>query len=158
MTHAKYLVLTISLIYSNVIFAQPPQTIDVEQAIEALFNLPDATINYEEFYERYFLLYEKPLALNSATFDELKNLHVFSNEEIDEIISYRESVGRIFSIYELIYLKEVDPNKIKLISPFLSAENQNNQKFNWSQLKKHKKVYLITRYEYRFEQARVPIR
>lgn len=151
MTHARYVILIISLIFYNTLQAQSIQRIDVERAIEALFSLPDENINYQEFYERYFLLFEKPILLNSTNYSELKDLHVFSDKEINKILQYRDSIGHIFSIYELSYLEDIDKNKIELISPFLStAMIMENVKIAKS-FTSHENAYLITRFERRLE-------
>lgn len=154
MTYARYLILFITTFFSLNTQAQIKQ-FDVETALEALFALPESNLNYEELYERYLLLYENPLDLNTANYSDLKGLHVFSEREITAILTYRDSIGAFQTKYELAYLAGMDVNKIQRISILLSIEPSNSidSRQVFHSLLSQRNAYLITRYERRLEQA-----
>lgn len=155
MTHARLVLLVISSFSFFCSHAQV-QRLDVENAIEALFALPDSDFNYEEHYERYVLLYENPLDLNTADYSDLKSLHAFSEDEIQSILHYRDSVGKLMTIYELAYLEPIDPSKLQQISVFLTTRT--NQTLGlatlFNSILSQQEAYLISRYERRLETAR----
>ena len=155
MTHVRVLIFLISSFSFYNSFGQIDR-IDPETAIEALFALPDGNLNYEELYERYLLLYENPVDLNTATYSDLKSLFAFSDDEIKTIISYRDSVQTIRSIYELAYIASLDQKKIQRISAFLTvqASPQLSGKQLWRSFMGQRQAYLIMRYERRLERSR----
>lgn len=151
MTHAKQIILTISLLISLTATGQQLGQIDAETAIEALFNLPSEPINYDEQYERYFLLFESPLSINEASFDQLKVLHVLSDQEIQKIISYRDSVGHIYSIQELLHLPNLGLQKLRLVSPFINTEIGQQNRDLLHGFTQHKSAYFIAQLGRRIE-------
>jgi len=155
LTHARLALLLISTIS---FFSSKAQinSIDVENAIEALFALPDTDLNYEELYERYLLLYESPIDLNSADYSDLKALHAFSDEEIQSILTYRDSVGNVMTLYELAFLDAIDPYKLQKLSSFLTIKNQRQQDLSkvLRSIFSQQHAYLISRVKRRIEQAR----
>jgi len=152
LTHAK-LIIPFLLIFNVAPLLGQVQNFDVETAIEALFALPENNINYEELYERYLLLFESPLDLNKADYSALKSLHAFSEDEIQRILSYQDSVQTIFSIYELSYLPEIRPGLLQRLSPFLTVEPNPSKTSRslWSDMASHQNAYFITRYTRRVE-------
>jgi hypothetical protein len=152
LTHAK-LIIPFLLFFSIVPLLGQTQNFDVETAIEALFALPEDKINYEELYERYLLLFESPLDLNKADYSALKALHAFSEDEIQRILAYQDSVQTIFSIYELSYIPQLRPGLIQSLSPFLTVEpyRSKTSRSIWSDMLSHQNAYLIMRYTRRLE-------
>lgn len=154
MTHARLLILLISLICTTSLKAQIKE-FNIEKALEALFALPENDLNYNELFERYLLLYENPIALNEATQMELKDLHVLSNLEIAQILNYRDSIGGLTTLYELAYVEGIDLEKIRQLSPFLRVGLSSSSQKKWSQLLlSHQNAYLIMRLERRFEKSK----
>ena len=44
---------------------------------------------------------QHPLAINSASKEELQRLHFLSDIQIDDLIEFRIKTGQIYSIYEM---------------------------------------------------------
>lgn len=156
MSHAKYLILFIvALSFKNHSKAQSQQ-LDVEAALEAIFALPESNLNYDELYERFLLLYENPIDLNSTNYLELKSLHAFSDDEINSILTYRDSVDHIRTIYELGYIAQIDKAKLMLIRPFISVSIRQEAapRELLASIISNANAYLITRFERRIEKSK----
>ncbi len=151
MRYGPRITLQISLLLFSFCHSHAQQTFDVEQAIESLFSLPDENINYEEFYERYFLLYDKPLDLNKAQYLDLKSLFVLTEIEIKQILNYRDSVRTVQSIYELAYLEGITRDKLMALAPFISVEMNATVNDAITNISSQSNAYLITRFERRIE-------
>lgn len=154
MKYGQRLIFQISLLLFSSCLIHAQQTFDVEKAIESLFSLPEENINYEEFYERYFLLYDKPLDLNTAQYLDLKSLFVFSELEIQQILQYRDSIGTIQTIYELAYLDNLNLDVLAAINPFVSTKYIASAQDLINNIKSQSNAYLITRFERRLEISR----
>lgn len=154
MTNTRCLIILISILSFYTSKAQIKQ-IDVESAIEAIFNLPNNRLNYEELYERYLLLYETPLDLNLMGYADLKSIHAFSDDQINAILSYRDSIGQVRSIYELSYLDLIDPQRLKKLSPFLivGAGNQMDNHEILKSIVSNEHASFILRFERRLEES-----
>ena len=61
----------------------------------------------------------RPLDLNRATADELGNLLLLTEPQIDQLLDYRDRMGRLISIYELQVVPGLDPETIRSLRPFV---------------------------------------
>ena len=154
MRHRQRLIFQISLLLFSSCLIHAQQKFDIEQAIESLFSLPEENVNYEEFYERYFLLYDKPLNLNTAQYFDFKSLFIFSEIEIRQILQYRDSIGIIQTIYELAYLDGLKTGKLEAIAPFVSTKQNSSVQNLLLNIKSQFNAYFIMRFERRLEKSR----
>src|SRR5882672_3951750 len=90
-----------------------------EQQIEDLTSAEES----ETEDDSYFLLldqYKKhPIDLNTAENTELKELSLLNALQIESLISYRELLGKLISIYELQAIPYWDPATIRKLLPFV---------------------------------------
>lgn len=79
----------------------------------------DDTEEVENLYNELSYLVEHPFELNVVTAEQLKRLPFLSEQQIENILSYREKYGKLVSIYELKHIKELDFPTIELLLPFV---------------------------------------
>jgi hypothetical protein len=106
--------------------AQDPM---VQQTVEDLLestgeNMSDDT-NFQEILDDLIRFRQNPLKINSASGDELLSLHLLSSLQIDNLISFRQKTGTIYSIYEMASIEDFTPDVLQRIEPFISFEEQN---------------------------------
>ncbi|MCT4616007.1 MAG: helix-hairpin-helix domain-containing protein [Marinifilaceae bacterium] len=65
----------------------------------------------------------KPVNINSLKESELSNIPILNEQQVVEIIKYREKVGKILSIYEFLYLDNFPFSTVKLLSYMLVFED-----------------------------------
>lgn len=68
---------------------------------------------------------QNPLKINSATPDELMRLHFLSEIQINDLISFREKTGTIFTLYELAAIDGFTPDLLQKVEPFISFDSEN---------------------------------
>lgn len=62
---------------------------------------------------------QNPINLNRATFDELLNLPLLSEDRARNLIAYRDQTGTIFSIYELVAVDGFSAEFLQKLEPFV---------------------------------------
>jgi hypothetical protein len=96
----------------------PPTT---EQQLENLTDIDqnetedDSYLQQLEHFKRY------PLNLNEADANELKELIFLTDLQIDNLLSYRNLLGKFISIYELQSIPSWDITTIKKILPYIAV-------------------------------------
>lgn len=75
-----------------------------------------------EIYEQYADLIFHPLNLNSASSDQLGESGLFTPYQIFNLINYRESYGRLYSVFELAALAGFRMSRLREIAPLLTVE------------------------------------
>lgn len=106
--------------------AQDPM---VQQTVEDLLesvgeNMNDDT-NFQEILDDLIHFRQNPLKINSASGDDLLRLHLLSSLQIDNLISFRQKTGTIYSIYEMASIQDFTPDVLQRIEPYISFEVQN---------------------------------
>lgn len=102
----------------------------VQQRVEELLesvgeNLNDET-DIQEILEDLEGYRMNPLQINFATTEDLGRLHLISELQIHNLISYREKTGQIFSIFEMASIDGFTPDILQKIEPFISFETADN--------------------------------
>jgi hypothetical protein len=96
-----------------------------EDYIEQLIEKDDNTGgDYEAIIDLDKNLRERPINLNTATEEDLKPLHelaLLTGIQINAIITYREKLGKLISIYELQAVPYLDLASIRMIIPYVSV-------------------------------------
>ncbi len=79
--------------------------------------------SYEELVDRLEYFYEHPIAINSASRDELEELGLLNLFQIESLIDHIEQFGDILSSGELSIVDGFNKNIISQIEPFISYES-----------------------------------
>ena len=82
----------------------------------------------ENLFADLSYLQEHPFDLNTVTEKELKRLPFLSDQQIEQLLSYRGRYGKMLSIYELKNVKDLDFQTISLILPFVHIGDQTVEK------------------------------
>lgn len=94
---------------------------DLINIIETLIPVPEEEISYEDLYDRFFELKNRPLNLNRVTHTDLQSLYILSETEIEKILEYRDQTGDLYSIYELYHIEGLDSGRINYLIPFVTV-------------------------------------
>lgn len=70
---------------------------------------------------------EHPLNINTASPEELEQLHLLDLNQINEILNYRQNYGYFLSDYELHTLRTLTPGIIEALKPFISFVQPNGK-------------------------------
>ncbi|RYU95273.1 helix-hairpin-helix domain-containing protein [Emticicia agri] len=153
----RKLLLVISLFFLTYLThaqTRPRPEINLDAFVQRIFPLQQENINYEDLYESLFQLYQNPIDLNTATYEELSSLYVLSVIQIKNLIAHRTQYGDLLSIYELQAITGFDLNTIQQLLPFVEVR----QKFTTSaltpDLNKATDHYLILRSSQTLEKSK----
>ncbi len=116
------LLLTIMLAVPCFCSAQPAKEPDFDRLIESVFSIQKDDINYSDLYESFLHFYQNPLNINTCSREELQSLFILADEQIIQLLDYRDEYGDFFSLYELFHVEKLDSNKVQLLIPFLTVE------------------------------------
>ena len=120
----KRIILGALIILSMNMTAQDFSELDLQHFIEHNFQFQDEQLNYEELYESLLLLYSNPLAINSASMDELQGLYLLDNTQIQNFLDYRDEFGPLISFYELQAVPGFDIEAIRKLRPFVTVKER----------------------------------
>ncbi|MCB0509772.1 MAG: helix-hairpin-helix domain-containing protein, partial [Bacteroidetes bacterium] len=122
---------------------------DINLDLENLFYESDLSeFAYDTYLENLEELQEKPLKINSADAFELEDCRLFSNEQISNILNYRELAGKLISIYELQAIPGFHPDFIHKILPYIQVNsNIDDYHIAFSKLISKGNYQLILRYQ-----------
>ena len=87
-------------------------------------NADDTDFDQNTIFEHLERFLKKPLAFNSATESQLKELTLLSDIQINAILAYRQKVGPLISKYELQAIPGLDIPTIKKILPFIQIADE----------------------------------
>jgi len=76
-----------------------------------------------ELYEQHADLITNPLNLNTATPEQMGESELFTPYQIHNLIKYRKSYGRLYSVFELAALKGFRKDRLREIAPCLTVES-----------------------------------
>lgn len=105
-------------------FAQSEITenLDFESVIEKLLPLQEHEVDYNDLYDRLFTLYSNPMDLNTVDRTNLQSLFFLTEEQISNLIEYREKYGKILSFYELLSADGFEKETVQRLVPFITIE------------------------------------
>lgn len=121
----KVLILLMPVILCVPAYSQQPTggEIDLQRFSDDLLGSPDEDADYEDLYENTVQIMSSRYDLNKVTEDELKLLHVLSDNQIENFIAYRKEQGNILDIYELQVIPAFDPDVISKLLPFVTVRD-----------------------------------
>jgi len=96
---------------------------DITQILETVSEETDAAFNLDAFLEQLVDLYQKPMNLNRASYEDLTNLRLLSPEQADAVVRHREQFGNFISIYELQAVEYMDVDAITRMLPFVTVRS-----------------------------------
>ncbi|MBX2945986.1 MAG: helix-hairpin-helix domain-containing protein [Cyclobacteriaceae bacterium] len=134
----------------------PRKDVNLERLVDELFGFQDQDLNYEDLYENLALLLANPLNLNKATAEELRFVNILSEEQLQNLLSYRNENGPFLSVYELQAIPGIDLPTIYRIIPFVAVYDPATtlNASLWQRMLKEGNTYLIARFERTLETRR----
>ncbi len=131
--------------------------IDLQEFIEAMFQVPDEQVNYDDLYESLYQLYTNPVDLNHTNKNELNSLYALDIRQINSLLDYVEQNYPLLSIYELQVVEGFDRETIERILPFVVVRPPGGiQSMGslWKRITTEPNNYFILRSETTLEQQR----
>lgn len=92
----------------------------IERVIETIVEQEEENPDYTNLLEEITDLIQNPLNINIANASDLQKLYLLNQNQIDQLLKYREENGEIFSIYELQLISGFSMELVRNISPMLS--------------------------------------
>ncbi len=139
-------------------YSQPNERIiDLERFIEYLFQVQDIDVSYEDLYESLYLLYTNPINLNTTNAEELASIFLLTPNQINNLLNYQSSYGRLLSIYELQAIPDFDEQTIRNLLPFVTVDNDGIQADNrplFQRISTEENNYFILRYQRLLEEQK----
>lgn len=146
-------ILTLSL--SHNLRGQNQIQFDLQSFVENYISDQNQSANFELLYERLLSFRESPIDLNQVDQETLTNLGLLSTSQIQTFLEYLSKNGRIYTLYELIYLEGFDTATVNTLLPFIFLGSR--PKDYPSLLKRvlsERNNYLLLRYERVLENKR----
>ncbi|HEY3401884.1 MAG TPA: helix-hairpin-helix domain-containing protein [Ohtaekwangia sp.] len=145
-TLSLFLILSVSLTLPAQDY--PRSEIDLQKIADDLYGFQDLDLNYQDLYENLLQLYSEPLDLNKATDEQLRFLHILSQEQIMDFQQYRTQYGKLLTVYELQAIPSFDSTTIQKIIPFVTVIDPAST-INSNLFKRIREgdTYLVMRYE-----------
>lgn len=83
---------------------------------------------YEEVYNDLIEIYNSKIRINDCTKEQLQKLLFLNDFQIEIILEYRNSVDKIYSVFEFIYLIGFDISDCKRLSYFIDLSSGKNKR------------------------------
>ncbi len=100
-------------------------TTNIEEIIENIMEANESEdFDFDTYLEIFTNYAENPINLNKANFEVLSELHILSDEQINNLLNYRESERKYITIYELQAVPSLDLNTIYNILPFVRVSGE----------------------------------
>ncbi len=123
MTLRQFLALLSLTVFAT--WAKAQQMADIQQVVSEIVEeftaRSDIEQDYTELVEDLLQLAENPINLNAARKSELQQLFFLSDFQIESLLNYRDSTGKILSVYELQLVPGFDLVDVERIMPFVVA-------------------------------------
>ncbi|WP_158561306.1 helix-hairpin-helix domain-containing protein [Emticicia sp. C21] len=142
------------LTYLSFAQTRPRPEINLDEFIQRIFPLQQENINYEDLYENLYQLYQNPIDLNTATYEELSALYVLSVSQIKNLLAHRAQYGDLLSIYELQAVAGFDLPTIHQLLPFVEVRQKFSTKTFANNIANASDHYLILRSSQTLEKSK----
>lgn len=103
---------------------QPDVQQIVADIVEDLAEQDEAEQDYSDITNQLLQLAETPIDLNTATADQIRALVFLNDFQLASLLHYRDSLGPVYSIYELMCLPGFNQLDVLRLGPFLKFGNQ----------------------------------
>lgn len=106
-------------------------TYGVDDIIEQFTNYDEEEINSaEELKETLYYLMENPLNINEASKEELEQLPFLSSLQVENILFYIYTYGKMQTLHELRLVEDMDIATIQLLTMFVEVGKSDNKTDN----------------------------
>ncbi len=121
----------------------------IEQRIEYLSDATETSdVDYTSVFEQLNYFFEHPINLNRASASELRELSLFTDIQINNLIAHIEKNGKLMSLEELQSVDGFDIETIRLILPFVKVTTDlNNAQLSWKELIKNGENQVFVKWE-----------
>ena len=104
----------------------------IEERVDFLLDINEGgEADFTTLFEQLELFYNQPINLNTASFEELKQLGLLNNFQINNLQKHIEQHGKLILIEELQSIEGFDLEVIRLIMPFINL-NKDYYTKRWS--------------------------
>ena len=123
---ALLVLLILTIVFpQNTLAQQPELNLKEREAIinriENIAERSEQELDYSDLLDDLYYYLENPLNLNSATFDEIKQLMFLTDFQIHKIIEYRNMYGDFLTIFELQGIDGMDQESLDILLPFVTV-------------------------------------
>ncbi|WP_321280222.1 helix-hairpin-helix domain-containing protein [Marinifilum fragile] len=94
----------------------------IERIIENIAEQEEESPDYTNLLEEITKLIQNPLNINTASVHDLEKLYFLNQNQIEQLIKYRERNGEILSIYEIQLITGFSAELVKNIAPLISTK------------------------------------
>ncbi|MDH6342980.1 hypothetical protein M2480_001994 [Parabacteroides sp. PFB2-12] len=154
----NYVLILLLLFISSSVYAQDSffRSDKWMEYIDQLAEEAEDTRQVETLFSELSILVDNPFDINRVSAEELWKIPFFSEEQIENILAYRERYGPLLSLYELKNIPTLDFHTISLILPFIYVSGQavENLPITVKNLLKRGRNELQIRYDRGFQQKR----
>jgi hypothetical protein len=86
-------------------------------------------VDFEQLEERLQEWRDRPLNINTATREELEQIPFLPARMVEEILYYRDRVGQLVTLKELLLVKDMNQPVYKILTEVLTAESVQKKEF-----------------------------
>lgn len=120
----RYLFILLMVSTTALLNAQGGRERLVENLIENLSDEFGEEQDYTSLVQDLYALYDEPLNLNTATADDFAPFPMLSEVAISNFLNYRDEVGQLYSIYELIAIEGFTQSIVEDIQYFITLKGK----------------------------------
>jgi len=127
----------------------PRENVNLQRIADDLYGFQDLDMNYGEIFENVAQLFAHPIDLNKAQPEDLSFLKILNDEQITNLMAYRNENGNLLSVYELQSVPGFDLSTIYTIIPMVTVSDPHEaiDRSLWARIKHESDRYLVVRYE-----------
>jgi hypothetical protein len=115
------ILLALNIILVSNCYTQIENTDLLERTTERLSEISDKPVDFSDFTDLLDHLQTHPINLNRTTPEELSQLSFLSDRQINNLLTYIQSYGTIYSLFELKVVDGFDSTTIMKILPYVTA-------------------------------------
>lgn len=128
-----FLFLFICVLSTTIIHAQE-LPIEITDQIEAFLEDQEEEIDIINLYEQLRIFAERPININNATGEELRELRLLSDVQINALLYHRDQFGDLIHIAELQSIPAWNIDDIKRVQTFIQVSGQDNMQISFGQM------------------------
>jgi DNA uptake protein ComE-like DNA-binding protein len=139
------IILCLSQFYS---FSQVSEETIIQTKIEELSESSTNDLDFSDLGDRLDELTNHPININQATEDELRQIPFLTQNQINNLITYRETYGELLSAYEFQSIDGFDSATIQQILPWITVSNiEKHHRVKFKELFTKGRWNLLLRYQ-----------
>jgi hypothetical protein len=120
----------------------------ITDKLENIAQTTDLNLDYSDLVDDYLYYLKNPINLNGNDISKLTELHLLSENQLQNLIVYKEKYKQLYSIYELKYIPGFDAESIKRLAAFVEVKPFSKQhSFKAKDVFRYGKHQLIMRYQ-----------